>query len=78
MTLANDVKAKLAFQPGDIEQVQLGLVELERALIEWQRISPSYTSETTEAAIEAYWADYLANGLTPDMEKKAMVKAVWR
>lgn len=78
MSLANDVKAKLAFQPEDAEQVQLGLVELEELCIEWARISPNYKAETVEAAIEAYCADYLTNGLTPHMPQKAMLKVVWQ
>lgn len=78
MTLANDVKAKLAFQPDDVEQVTLGLVELEQAVIAWVHIDPTWTDEKTKTVIEAYWADYLANGLTPNMPEKALLMVAWQ
>jgi hypothetical protein len=80
MTLANDVKAKLAFQPGDAEALAMEIHELEDGLLAYNKIvspvrlmSGKSIYMRAQAGIEAIWHDYLINGITEGMAVRALL-----
>jgi hypothetical protein len=80
LTLANDVKAKLAFQPDDAAPLTMELHELEEGLIAWLRVvnpariaGKNESLQMVETATYALWTDYLINGLSPGMAVRALL-----
>ena len=80
MTLANDVKAKLAFQPGDAEALAMEVHELEQGFLAWTKVikpvrlmGMTETKQKAGAAVDALWRDYLANGLSEGMATRALL-----
>lgn len=78
MTLANDVKAKLAFQPGDAEALAEVQHELTKGFGYYAMILPipmgTVEMETkAQAAEDALHNDYLANGITEGMATRALL-----
>lgn len=80
MTLANDVKAKIGFQPGDAEALAMEMHELEEGFIAYMHLlkpvrimGAGETSQKAQAAIDALWLDYLANGLSEGMATRALL-----
>lgn len=80
MTLANDVRAKLAFQPGDATPLAMEIHELEEGLLAWIKIcmparfiSRNEGGELGQRGINALFHDYLANGITKGMAARALL-----